>query len=345
VSTAERALAPVTESSIENGQRTGGRGMRLHADRAGERLDVLIARLMPDLSRSTAQRLISSGLVEVGGRSEKPAYRVVEGDVIVVRVPEPAPIALTPEPMALDVLYEDQDLLVLNKPSGMVVHPGPGHPTHTLVHGLLAYSEDLSGIGGEQRPGIVHRLDRDTSGVLVVAKHDRAHAALSRQFQARAVSKFYLAVVQDAPAPRDGIVDAPIGRHPADRQRMAVRETGRPARTRYHTLGTCNCGTLIVARLETGRTHQLRVHFAAMGCPIAGDPLYGSQATPAGRLWLHSWRLGFAHPRDGRRLEIEAPLPPDMAQSCPAVQDLDRGTDTETLDHALHRARRWAQGT
>lgn len=217
--------------------------------------------------------------------------------------------------MPLDVVYEDADLLVVNKPAGMVVHPAAGHDSHTLVQGLLAHCTDLSGIGGERRPGIVHRLDRDTSGLLMVAKNDRAHASLSRQLQSRSVSKFYLALLHGRPNPTNGVIDAPIARDPYDRRRMAVRNDGRSSRTRYFTIGNAGGYALVVAGLETGRTHQLRVHFAAIGRPIAGDPIYGAEGGPAGRLWLHAWRLGFSRPGDGERIVLEAPPPQALADS------------------------------
>lgn len=309
------ARPPAASLSNRSGAAAGhqaGATHRPRADRAGERLDAFLARALPDCSRSAAQRLIEQGLVTVGERSGRAALRLNAGDAVVVTVPAPRPSALVPEPMALDVVYEDADLLVVNKPSGLVVHPAAGHAEHTLVHGLLAHCDDLSGIGGEQRPGIVHRLDRDTSGLLMVAKNDRAHACLSRQLQERTTHKVYLVLVEGRPQPAEGVIEAPIGRHPRDRKRMAVRAGGRPSRTRYRTLAERGGCSLVVAGLETGRTHQLRVHFAELGCPIAGDPIYGRAGGAAGRLWLHAWLLRLQRPSDGETLQLEAPLPAEL---------------------------------
>lgn len=314
----------------------------LIADRAGERLDVFLARWLADCSRAAAQRLIEGGVVAVEGRIiQRMSYRLSAGANVTVHIPQAKPSALVPEPMALDVVYEDGDLLVLNKLSGVVVHPSAGHDAGTLVHGLLAYSQDLSGIGGERRPGIVHRLDRDTSGLLLVAKNDRAHAALSRQLQQHTTGKYYLALLHGVPKPAAGIVDAPLGRDPLNRQKMAVLPRGKPARTRYQSLADVGGMALAVAGLETGRTHQLRVHFAAIGCPIVGDPIYGRPGGPAGRLWLHAWRLGFDRPSDGLRIVLEAPLPAVLVGSWPPAA-AGPNAPAAALARLLERARRWA---
>jgi 23S rRNA pseudouridine1911/1915/1917 synthase len=329
----------VESSGAAAGQKAGGALHCLTPDRSGERLDVFLARALPDCSRAAARRLIESGHVLVDGRAGKGSQRLSAGARVEAIVPPPRPSALSPEPMPLDIVYEDAGLLVVNKPSGLVVHPSAGHAEGTLVHGLLAYADDLSGAGGEERPGIVHRLDRDTSGLLMVAKNDHAHAALSRQLQERTVRKFYLALVHGVPRPERGVIDAPIGRDPRNRQRMAVLAGGRPARTGYAARATRGGYTLVVARLETGRTHQIRVHFAGMGCPVAGDPTYGRAGGPAGRLWLHAWRLELTRPSDAEKLQLEAPLPEELRRSW---EELAGEQAPGELDRILRRARRWA---
>ncbi|MGD9889667.1 MAG: RluA family pseudouridine synthase [Dehalococcoidia bacterium] len=283
----------------------------LAADRAGERLDVFLARSLPDLSRAHAQRLIAEGCVQVNGGTARPSLRLEAGARVAVEIPEPAAIDLTPEAIPLSVKYEDADLIVVDKPAGMPVHPGPGHERSTLVHALLAHCPDLAGIEGTARPGIVHRLDKDTSGLLVVAKNDRAQMALQGQMAARTARKEYLALVHGTPPPT-GTIDAPIGRHPGQRKQMAIVAEGRPARTHFRSLGAVGAETLVLARLETGRTHQIRVHFAGIGHPIIGDAVYGKRSDIVGRQFLHAWRLGFAHPRNGEWIALEAPLPEDL---------------------------------
>jgi 23S rRNA pseudouridine1911/1915/1917 synthase len=283
----------------------------LIADHAGERLDVFLARSLPHLSRAHAQRLIAEGHVRVDGGSAKPSLRLEPGTRIEVQTPEPAAVELTPEAIPLAVVYEDGDVIVVDKPAGMAVHPGPGHARSTLVNALLAHCPDLTGIEGSLRPGIVHRLDKDTSGLLVVAKNDRAQLALQAQMAARTARKEYLALAQGSPPP-SGTIDAPIGRHPGQRKQMAIVAEGRPARTHFRTLGAVGADSLVLARLETGRTHQIRVHFAGIGHPIVGDPVYGRRSDLVGRQFLHAWRLGFAHPRTGEWIALEAPLPDDL---------------------------------
>lgn len=287
------------------------RDLELIADRPGERLDAYLARVVPDLSRSHAQKLIAAGKVTVNGHPAKPALRLSPGDRVHVRLPEPQPVTPAPEPIHLTVVYEDADLIVVDKPPGLTVHPAPGHPSGTLVNALLAHCADLAGINGDLRPGIVHRLDQDTSGLLVVAKNDRTQLALSRQFAGREVLKAYLALVEGRPPPA-GVIEAPIGRHPAQRKRMAVIAEGRPARTQYRVVAQFADAALVVAVLETGRTHQVRVHFAAIGHPVVGDAVYGHRSGLVARQFLHAWRLGFRHPRTGAWLEFEAPLPDDL---------------------------------
>jgi 23S rRNA pseudouridine1911/1915/1917 synthase len=283
----------------------------LVADCAGERLDVFLARSLPDLSRAHAQRLIVEGHIEVNSRIARASLRLEAGTQVAVEIPEPSSIELTPEAIPLSVAYEDADLIVVDKPVGMAVHPGPGHERSTLVHALLAHCLDLAGIEGTARPGIVHRLDKDTSGLLVVAKNDRAQLALQGQMAARTVRKEYLALVHGTP-PLTGTIDAPIGRHPGQRKQMAIVAEGRPSRTHFRSLGAVGPETLVLARLETGRTHQIRVHFAGIGHPLIGDAVYGKRSDILDRQFLHAWRLAFAHPRSGEWIALEAPLPEDL---------------------------------
>jgi 23S rRNA pseudouridine1911/1915/1917 synthase len=280
---------------------------------AGARLDVYVSQEISALSRARAKELIVNGDVLVDGRTARPAQRVDTGQRITVELPAPAPIGLTPEPMGLEPIYEDEDLLVLDKPAGLVVHPGPGHREHTMVHGLLALLPDLKGIGGSLRPGIVHRLDLDTSGLLAVAKTDQGQASLSAQFAARTVKKGYLALLDGRPAHERGTIDAPIGRDPRLRQRMAIVARGRPARTRYVTLARLDQTTLVLAVPLTGRTHQIRVHFASIGSPLAGDVIYGG-STAAPRQFLHAAMLRFSRPSDGASVELSSQLPPDLVE-------------------------------
>ena len=293
-------------------------------DDDGQRLDRVLVSMLADHSRSRLQRLITDGCVRVGGTvAVKPNTIVHGGDRIEVDVPEPQPSTLAPEPLDLDILYQDPDIAVLNKPAGMVVHPGAGHASGTLVHALLHHVDDLSGIGGELRPGIVHRLDRGTSGVMVVAKNDAAHQELARQFHDREIEKEYIALVWGV-VHAGRRIDAAIGRDPSNRQKMSARSKhAREAVTRitraHHLPGL----TLCQVAIHTGRTHQIRVHLSAIGHPIVGDALYGGvHRRVAGdiravqrleRPFLHAARLVFMHPRDGRRLEFIAPLAEDLA--------------------------------
>ena len=302
---------------------------------AGVRLDQAVARLESALSRSYAQELIAEGHVRVNDRPAKASLHLKTGDRVTVEIPPATPIALTAEPIPLTVVYEDADVLVIDKPAGLVVHPAPGHAGGTLVNALLAHTADLS-LHGDIRPGIVHRLDKDTSGLLVVAKHDTAHAALVRQHQARTMRKEYLALVLGTPAPAGGLIDAPIGRHPRERKRQAVIPEGRPARTHYTTERAYGHLTLVRARLETGRTHQIRVHFAFIGHPIIGDPVYGQRATREAhalgltRQFLHATRLGFHLPGSGAWREFESPLPPDLAAALARLEAGDTAGAAQT---------------
>jgi 23S rRNA pseudouridine1911/1915/1917 synthase len=288
---------------------------------AGRRLDVFLAGVS-GLSRARVQHLIADGHVLVAGRPQKAGHRVGAGERIELRIPPATPLVLIPEAIPLDILHEDDDLIVLNKPPGLVVHPGAGRSSGTLVNALLAHCRTLPGIGGVERPGIVHRLDRDTSGVLVVAKTEEAHQSLSRQFKARVVRKQYLALVHGEVRQDSGSIEAAIGRREHDRKRMGVRERGgRAARTAYHVLRRLPGMTALILELETGRTHQIRVHLAYIGHPVLGDRVYGgrrerlhagSDGPQAERQMLHAWRLRFRHPRTGTWLEFTAPIPGDF---------------------------------
>jgi len=294
------------------------RTLELVADRGGERLDVFVARRLPELSRSRAQRLIEEGLVTVNGRQLRPAERVAAGATVQVSIPPPEPAGqLVAEEIPVMVIYQDRDLMVVDKPAGLTVHPAPGHPRGTLVNALLAMAPDLKGIAGTLRPGIVHRLDKDTSGLMVVAKNDRAMRALQRQMKERTVRKTYLALVQGVPKPPQGVIEAPIGRHPKNRKKMAVVPGGREAVTRYRVREEIAGGKYALLEVEpvTGRTHQIRVHMAAIGHPIAGDAVYGKRSDVLGRQFLHAWKLAFCMPLGGREIEFESPLPADLRQA------------------------------
>jgi 23S rRNA pseudouridine1911/1915/1917 synthase len=293
----------------------------------GIRLDKFLAEALPALSRTQIQRLIDAGRVALPRGKATARYRVRSGERISLEVPPPQPTHLLPEDIPLDIVFEDEALVVVNKPPGMVVHPAPGHPHGTLVNALLYHCNVLSGIGGEERPGIVHRLDKDTSGLLLVAKHDRSHRHLSEQLRDRTLRRRYLALVQGCPPTEQGSIDAPIGRHPQHRQKMAVVEAnGRAARTHYQVLESWGVLSLLQLSLETGRTHQIRVHLAHIGRPVIGDPIYGTKALslprhPALERWLHTFprqalhacELQFAHPETGETMTFFAPLPDDLA--------------------------------
>jgi 23S rRNA pseudouridine1911/1915/1917 synthase len=287
----------------------------LVADRAGERLDVFVARLLPELTRSRVRRLVDDGLVAVPGQRAKASLRLEPGQRVSVEVPPAVALDAQPEAIPLDVIFEDEDLLAVNKPAGMTVHPAPGHPSSTLVNAILAHCRDLSGIGGVLRPGIVHRLDRGTSGVILVAKNDAAHLALAKQLKDRTVEKTYVALVEGTPKPAEGVIDAPIARDPRRRQRMAVVAGGRASVTAYRVVERFKGTSLVEARPKTGRTHQIRVHLAAIGHPIVGDRVYGKPSPIVGRQFLHARSIVFTHPRTGERMELEAPLAPDLADA------------------------------
>ena len=287
--------------------------LTLTADREGERADAFLARCVPGLTRSAAQRLLEEGRAACAGRPVKKNDRLEPGQELELTLPDPEPVELLPQDIPLDVVYEDGDVIVVNKPVGMVVHPAPGHPDGTLVNALLYHCGDsLSGINGELRPGIVHRIDRDTSGLIIAAKNDRAHLALAAQLQDHTLSRVYEAVAVGGFREDTGTVKAPIGRHPVDRKRMAVDwKNGRPAVTHWTVLGRYPGYTHLECRLETGRTHQIRVHMASLGHPLLGDTVYGAKRPVPGLAGqcLHARRLKFIHPSTGEPVELECPLP------------------------------------
>ncbi|HEY74328.1 MAG TPA: RluA family pseudouridine synthase [Thermoflexia bacterium] len=285
------------------------------ADSDGERLDRIIPTQSPGLSRASAQRLIKGGAVTVNGRLCKPSYRVQTGDEIFMRIPDEMPEPVLPEDILLDIIYEDKALLVVNKPAGMVVHPALGHSSGTLVNAVLAHCPQIANVGPADRAGIVHRLDKDTSGLILIAKDETTRADLQRQFKRRQVAKTYLALVEDQVQPREGVVDAPVGRDKRQRKKMAVVRRGRKARTLYRAVEYFPSHTLLEVHPRTGRTHQVRVHLAWLGYPVVGDTVYGHrrQRLLKSRHFLHATRLRFIHPATGEEVELEAPLPPGLA--------------------------------
>ncbi len=314
--------------------------MRFEADaeHEGQRLDVCFSE-WADVSRSQVRRWILEGKVLLNGNVVRPSRKVSIGDVAVGEIPEPEPMEVQAENIPLEILYSDPDLIVLDKAAGMVVHPAPGHARGTLVNALLHHCDDLAGVGGVLRPGIVHRLDRGTSGVMVVAKNDDAHRHLSEQFHDHTIDRVYWAFVRSLPSAAHGSLDAPIGRHPKDRKRMSIRtESGRIALTHWRVLTRYPAAGLsqLEIRPETGRTHQIRVHLSSAGMPIAGDPVYGrSRDKHRGhgfrieleRPALHAARLAFSHPRTGERLDFTAPLPEDLAAFERALADFGSGSE------------------
>ncbi|MFO7259608.1 MAG: RluA family pseudouridine synthase [bacterium] len=313
----------------------------LRVEEAGaERLDRYLARRLPELSRSRIARLLEAGLIRLNGQPARKSERVAPGDIIEVEFPAPEPSGLSPEAIPVPIVYQDRDLAVVDKPAGLVVHPAPGHARGTLVHALLHHLGDLSGVGGVLRPGIVHRLDRDTSGLLLVAKNDAAHRALAEALKRREVRRVYTVAAWGHLDRDEIVVDAPIGRSRSDRKRMAVVEGGRPARTRLRRLERWRAADLLRAELETGRTHQIRVHLAAIGHPVVGDRTYGARAergiSGPDRAWaqalarrvprqfLHATELAFRHPSTGEWLVFHSPLPPELA----AAAEWARSTST-----------------
>lgn len=306
---------------------------------AGKRLDTLIASKFTPLSRSHAASLIQDELIIVRGAVKKAGYRVKAGDRISGTIPPPQPIRIEPEPIQLEILFEDRHLIVINKQSGLVVHPAAGHASGTLVNGLLYYCPDLGSIGGEIRPGIVHRLDKDTTGVLVVAKNAASQAHLAEQFASRSLCKTYQALVYGIPEADTGIITHPIGRHPVDRKRMSISGRGkvRAAETRWHIRERFSGLACLELDLKTGRTHQARVHCDAIGHPVVGDPVYGSRKSGRGlsrdgtalvrsadRQMLHAWRLELNHPLSGKRMVFTAPLAEDMARLMEGLRKLEQ---------------------
>ena len=283
------------------------------AEESGERIDALLARALPSLSRSQVQKLLEQGMVTLNGRELKKNFRCSAGEGYEVILPEPAELPLIPQNIPLDVVYEDKDLIVVNKARGLVVHPAPGHPDGTLVNALLWHCGDsLSGIGGQRRPGIVHRIDKDTSGLLIVAKNDFAHQALSAQLADHSLCREYEALVRGNFKQDSGTIDKPIGRHPIDRKRMAVTDkNSKPAVTHWQLLDSYRGYSHILCRLETGRTHQIRVHMASIGHPLLGDFTYGAPSPEKGLegQCLHARRLRFVHPRTGEHILLETELP------------------------------------
>ena len=286
------------------------------------RLDQYLAGQNTGLNRSQLRRLIVEGQVLVNGGPAKPSSKVRTGDLVSLSVPPPRESSLVAQDIPVTAVYQDENLVVIDKPAGLAVHPGPGHPDQTLVNALLAMCPDIQGIGGEIRPGIVHRLDKDTSGLMMVAKTHQAHIDLSAQIKARHVTKGYLALVEGAPNPPEGKVDAPVGRHPRRRTRMAVVVGGKEARTGYKVREQFKGHSLLELYLETGRTHQIRVHMAHIGHPLVGDTTYGKASPLVERHFLHAFHLGFKHPVTGESLEFQTGLPADLA---PAVDALRQG--------------------
>ncbi len=306
--------------------------IKVEAAHSGQRVDAVVASQLADCSRSQAAALIQSGAIQVEGRVRKPGYRLKPGETIRGEIPAPEIRRLDPEPIALDIRYEDACLLAINKPPGQVVHPAAGHFRGTLVHGLLHYWPPIAGVGEPERPGIVHRLDKDTSGILVVAKTPAAHARLCAQFKSRSVQKTYQALVWGEPQADAGVLTQPIGRDPVHRKRMSVRSlTGRPAETHWRVVQRFGSASLLHLTIKTGRTHQIRVHCAALGHPVLGDTVYGGRrirkSPPLPRQMLHAWQLGISHPESGLPLRLEAPVPTDMAA---AISRLSRNAPLDT---------------
>jgi 23S rRNA pseudouridine1911/1915/1917 synthase len=281
-------------------------------EESGLRLDRFVSQACPELSRTRAQKLIEGGHITVNGRVVRSSLKLQAGDELNIVIPPPTPNSLIAEPIPLKILYEDKDLIVVDKPAGLAVHPAPGHYTHTLVNAILAHVPDIE-TGETNRPGIVHRLDKDTSGLIIVAKNPAAHMKLADQFKSRSVTKVYLALVRGRLAPEQGIIEANIGRDPRDRKRMAVVTRGREALTEYKVVRYVGSYTLLEIRPKTGRTHQIRVHLAAIGFPVVGDSTYGAKSDYLSRQFLHAAKLRFKLPSSGEYREFESALPLDLA--------------------------------
>lgn len=292
--------------------------LEISQDDQGQRLDTFIAENIEELSRSYVQKLIAEGAITVNEKTVKANYKLKENDLVIAKIPDPQPIKIEPENIPLDIIYEDSDLLVVNKPVDMVVHPAHGNYSGTLVNALLAHCQDLSGINGRLRPGIVHRIDKDTSGLLLIAKNDFAHRGLASQLKEHSVDRAYLALVHGVVTEPGGIIDAPIGRHSSDRKKMAVTlKNSKNALTRYFVKERFAKYTLVECHLETGRTHQIRVHLAYISHPLVGDPMYGYRKNNLGFSGqaLHAYLIGFSHPRTGERLQFSTDLPQKFAQT------------------------------
>lgn len=284
---------------------------------SGTRLDIYIVESYPQLSRSRIQRLIKEGYITVNGRSAKEGLKLKEGDRVLAMIPSPGSSQPVPEDIPLHIVYEDSDLLVVDKPAGMTVHPAPGHSSHTLVNAILAHCPGLAS-DGSMRPGIVHRLDKNTSGLMVVAKHENARQYIMNQFKSRTVLKRYVALVEGHLSPEEGIIEAPIGREPHSRKRMSIVEDGRDARTGYRVLKYLDGYTLLEVKLQTGRTHQIRVHLSAIGYPVVGDDVYGRKSPTSSllsRQFLHACHLGFKLPSSGEWVEFHSDLPKDLEEA------------------------------
>ena len=279
------------------------------------RLDKYVCQKLPELSRTRVQKLIADGHITVNDQLAKPGLKINIGDKLKIVIPPTPPSRLVPEAMPLNILYEDDDLLVVDKPAGLTVHPAPGHPSHTLMNALLSHFPHLADISNSLRPGIVHRLDKDTSGVMLVAKNSSAQIHLAEQFKSRSVTKAYMVLVKGKLTPEAGIIEAAIGRDPRHRQRMAVVAGGREARTEYRVVKYIGDYTLLEVMPETGRTHQIRVHLAAIGFPVVGDKIYGVKSPYLDRQFMHACRLGFSLPSTGKYVEFKSELPPDLEQA------------------------------
>ena len=278
----------------------------------GERLDRFLANRCTDLSRTRIKRTIAEGDVTVDGQEQNAGFRLRPGQTVSIVIPDPAPTHLIPQQIPLNIVHDDEDLLIVDKPAGMPVHPGVGHPDSTLVNAVLGLDSSIGEVGGTMRPGLVHRLDMDTSGLIAIAKTDRTHASITRQLRDRTVNKGYLALVAGTLSPVEAVIDAPIGRDPHDRKKMAIVEDGRPASTPYRTIGIFRGCTYAEVSPKTGRTHQIRVHFASIDHPVIGDALYGREDPRIGRHFLHAAYLEFDHPADGRRVHFRSPLPSEL---------------------------------
>jgi 23S rRNA pseudouridine1911/1915/1917 synthase len=325
----ENILNPPNPPLVKGGEGGLSFSIRVTGKDQGRRLDQFLPETDLNLSRSQAKNLIQKKYVLLNDKSTKPSAHLKSGDIVSGKLPEPEPLSLKPEPIPLTILYEDPSIIVIDKPSGMVVHPAFGNPSGTLVNALLYHCKDLAGINGVLRPGIVHRLDKDTSGVMVVAKDDEAYHQLTKQFRNRTVEKVYLAITYGQFGQKEGLIDSAIGRHPSQRKRMSTRtKKGRVAVTRWKRVEKLDGFAFLEIYPQTGRTHQIRVHLSSVGHPILGDPLYGRKGRPGStrdralreclkrmdRLALHAYRLEFNHPRKGERVQFVSPIPQDMRE-------------------------------